>query len=67
MARFVVEYRYPDGPRREVYVTESATATLNGTQLHDGGEIKWRGRRWSVELIEDGDDRYVLTPIARGA
>ena len=65
MARFVVEYQYPEGPRREVYVTSESTPALTGAPLHDGDELSFRGRRWKVTLLRGSVDRYVLTP-ARG-
>ena len=62
MARFVLEVHYPEGTRREVYVTAATAPALNGTPLRDGTEIAFRGSRWRVRLITDGDDVYVLTP-----
>jgi hypothetical protein len=64
MARFVIEYRYPESPRREVYVTNEPYASLNGAPLRDGGEIIWRGHRWHVALEADGDELWVFTPVA---
>ena len=63
MARFVVECQYPEGPRREVYVTSEPTPALAGAPLRDGDDISFRGRRWRVTLRSGNVDRYVLTPL----
>jgi hypothetical protein len=66
VSRFLVEFKTADGPRREVYVT-NGIASLHGTPLREGGEVISRGRRWTVEHVQDGDDRYVLTPVGADA
>jgi hypothetical protein len=67
MARFVVECQYPEGSRREVYVTSEPAPALGGAPLLDGDEISFRGRRWRVRLRGGNVDRYVLTPVVAGA
>jgi hypothetical protein len=68
VARFMIEYHYPDGPRRQLHVTSEAMPRLEGVVLRDGTEIRFRGLRWNVARRPDQEaELWVLTPVAEAS